>query len=490
MVAVCVGGGALGLSLGAHITRSGFYDDSSESAKAARLADQVYGRDTSGHIVAIYTAPAGKTVDDRDFAEKILDNLAQVEKSHPSQILRSIGYFKSPDLLRSMADASKKHAFMSIQLKGNDDDTILNNYKAVQHDLAIPGVDVKLAGLQPLADELTGTVGEDQKRAEVLALPLVAVVLFFVFGGAVAASLPAMVGALSIAGSLGILRLVAISGPVHFFAQPVVTLIGLGIAVDYGLFVVSRFREEIAEGNDTETAVRHTVATAGRTVTFSAVLVVASAASLFLFPQGFLKSLTYAMIASVMLSAILSITVLPACLAYLGRNVDSLGVYTFLRVPFFRNWKPTNWWLHWLGARVQKTKTREQVQNGFWGRLANRVMKRPIAFATPIVIIMILLMVPLGRLSFGGISEKYLPPHNSVRQAQEEFDRTFSGFRTEPLTLVIQSPTTGRSPTIRSRCSAARRWPSRASSTRTTTRRTCGRSGLTSTARRRIRRSG
>ena len=275
--------------------------------------------------MAIYTAPDGKTVDDPDFGKKILDNLAQVEKNHPNQILRSVGYFKRPDLLRNMADASKKHAFMSIQLKGNDDDTILNNYKAVQHDLAIPGVDVKLAGLQPLADELTGTVGEDQKRAEVLALPLVAVVLFFVFGGVVAASLPAMVGGLSIAGALGIMRLVAISGPVHFFAQPVVTLIGLGIAVDYGLFVVSRFREEIAEGHDTETAVRHTVTTAGRTVTFSAVLVVASAAALFLFPQGFLRSLTYAMIASVMLSAILSITVLPACLAILGRHVDSLG---------------------------------------------------------------------------------------------------------------------------------------------------------------------
>src|ERR1700692_4175644 len=441
MVALCVAAGVFGMSLGAHITRSGFYDDNSESAKAARLADQVYGRDTSGHIVAIYTAPDGKTVDDRDFAKKILDNLAQVEKNHPNQILRSVGYFKRPDLLRSMADASKTHAFMSIQLKGNDDDTILNNYKAVQHDLAIPGVDVKLAGLRPLADELTGTVGEDQKRAEVLALPLVAVVLFFVFGGVVAASLPAMVGGLSIAGALGIMRLVAISGPVHFFAQPVVTLIGLGIAVDYGLFVVSRFREEIAEGHDTETAVRHTVTTAGRTVTFSAVLVVASAAALFLFPQGFLKSLTYAMIASVMLSAILSMTILPACLAILGRHVDSLGVYSFLRGPFFRNWKPTNWWLHWLGARVQKTKTRAEVETGSWGKLANRAMKRPIAFATPIVIIMILLMVPLGRLSLGGISEKYLPSSNSVRQAQEEFDRIFPGFRTEPVTLVIQSAT-------------------------------------------------
>jgi trehalose monomycolate/heme transporter len=437
MVALCLGGGAFGLTLGSHLTQSGFYDDGSESARASRLADEAYGRDTSGHIVAIYSAPDGKTVDDPGFKKKILENLAQVEKDRPDQILRSVGYFKSPKLLRNMADASKKHAFMSIQLEGNDDDTILNNYKLVQHDFAVPGVDVKLAGLQPLANELMGTIGEDQKRAELLAVPLVAVVLFFVFGGVVAAFLPAMVGGLSIAGSLGIMRLVAIDGPVHYFAQPVVTLIGLGIAIDYGLFVVSRFREEIAEGYDTETAVRRAVMTAGRTVMFSSVLIVASAAGLLLFPQGFLRSLTYAMIASVMLSAILSITVLPACLGLLGRHVDDLGVYSFLRVPFFRNWKPTNWWLHWLGARVQKTKTREEVESGFWGKLVDRVMKRPIVFAAAIVIMMIWLIVPLGNLSLGGISEKYLPPTNSVRQAQQEFDRIFPGFRTETLTLVI-----------------------------------------------------
>jgi uncharacterized membrane protein YdfJ with MMPL/SSD domain len=439
MVALCLAGGAYGLTLGSHLTQSGFYDENSESAKASRLADQAYGRDTSGHIVAIYTAPDGKTVDDPDVKKKILEKLARVEKSHPNQILRSVGYFKRPDMLRNMADASKKHAFMSIQLKGNDDDTILHNYKVVQHDFAVPGVDVKLGGLQPLANELMGTIAEDQTRAEVLAVPLVAVVLFFVFGGVVAACLPAMVGALSIAGSLGIMRLVAISGPVHYFAQPVVTLIGLGIAIDYGLFVVSRFREEIAEGYDDETAVRRAVMTAGRTVMFSSVLIVASAAGLLLFPQGFLRSLTYAMIASVLLSAILSITVLPACLALLGRHVDDLGVYSFLRVPFFRNWKPTNWWLHWLGARVQKTKTREEVENGFWGKLVYRVMKRPIVFAAPIAVVMIWLILPLGNLSLGGISEKYLPPTNSVRQAQQEFDRIFPGFRTETLTLVIRS---------------------------------------------------
>ena len=112
---------------------------------------------------------------------------------------------------------------------------------------------------------------------------------------------------------------------------------------------------------------------------------------------------------------------------------------TLLRVPFFRNWKPMNWWLTWLADKTQKTKTREEVENGFWGKLVNRVMKRPIAFAAPILILMILLIIPLGQLSLGGISEKYLPPNNSVRQAQEEFDRTFPGFRTEPLTLVIKN---------------------------------------------------
>ena len=174
---------------------------------------------------------------------------------------------------------------------------------------------------------------------EVLALPLVAVVLFLVFGGVVAACLPVMVGGLSIAGALGIMRFIAMFGPVHFFAQPVVSMIGFGIAIDYGLFVVSRFREEIAEGYDTEAAVRRTVMTAGRTVMFSAVLIAASGASLLLLPQGFVKSLTYALIAAVTLAAVLSITLLPACLAILGRHVDALGVRTLFRVPFLANWK-------------------------------------------------------------------------------------------------------------------------------------------------------
>ena len=285
-----------------------------------------------------------------------------------------------------MATQDKKATFVSIPLKGDDDDTILNNYKAIAPDLQkLDGGKVQLAGLEPVANALTGTIATDQQRMEILALPLVAIVLFFVFGGVIAAALPAIVGGLCIAGALGILRLIAVFGPVHYFAQPVVSLVGLGIAIDYGLFIVSRFREEIAEGYDTETAVRRTVITAGRTVIFSAVLIVASAIGLLLFPQGFLKSLTYAMIASVMLSAILSITLLPACLGVLGKHVDALGVRTLFRVPFLRNWKVSAAFLNWLADRLQRTKTREEMENGFWGKLVNLVMKRPVLFAVPIV---------------------------------------------------------------------------------------------------------
>jgi RND superfamily putative drug exporter len=446
MVALCLGGGVFGLSLGKHVTQSGFYDDGSQSVQASILGDKTYGRDRTGHIVATFTAPDGTNVDDPAWRQKISDELNKFKSDHPDQVVGWAGYLAlsnpadAPPLIKGMATEDKKHTFVSIPLKGNDDDTILNNYKAIAPDLQkLDGGTVQLAGLEPIANALTGTIATDQRRMEVLALPLVTVVLFLVFGGAIAAGLPAMVGGLSIAGALGILRFISLFGPVHFFAQPVVSLIGLGLAIDYGLFVVSRFREEIAEGYGTEAAVRRTVMTAGRTVTFSAVLIIASSASLLVLPQGFVHSLTYAIFAAVGLAALLSITLLPACLGILGRHVDALGVRTAFRVPFLRNWKVSRACLNWLADRLQKTKTREEVEAGFWGKLVNFVMKRPLMFAIPIIVGMILLVIPLGNLSFGGISEKYLPPNNSVRVAQEHFDKLFPGYRTEQLTLVIQS---------------------------------------------------
>lgn len=553
MVALCLGGGIYGISLGSHVTQSGFYDEGSQSVHASVVADAAYGRDRTSHVVAILTPPDGKKVDDPAWMEKTTEELDQLVADNPDHVEAWVGWLKAPDTtlatVQQMKTADLTKTFVSIPLKGDDDDTILKNYQAIEPELRqINDGNIQLAGLNPLASELTGTIGEDQQRAEVAAIPLVCVVLFFVFGGVIAAALPGIIGGLTIAGALGIMRLFAEFMPVHFFAQPVVTLMGLGIAVDYGLFMVSRFREEMAEGYDTEAAVRRAVMTSGRTIMFSAVILVASSVPLLLFPQGFLKSITYAIIASVMLAAILSITVLPAALGILGPRVDALGVRWLLSftqpdppssaydnprtntlalasiptglllppvgivlghlarkriketgeqgtqfaliglalgyitmlagltygvialkdadiigtalywvllgivifvavvvvgvalaryVPFART--PIVWWLNWLAEKTQKTKTRAEVEKGFWGKLVNVVMKRPIAFAAPIAVAMIVLIIPLGQLALGGISEKYLPPNNAVRVAQEDFDKTFPGFRTEPLTLVIQN---------------------------------------------------
>ena len=550
MVALCLGGGLYGASLGQHVTQSGFYDETSESVHASLLADEVYGRDRTSHVVAILTPPDGEKVDNPEWMAKVTGELNDLVADNEDRIVSWVGWLRAPDAeaeaVQQMKTEDLSSTFVSIPLQGDNDDEILKNYQAIEPQLSqINDGKIQLAGLQPLASELTGTIGEDQKRAEVAAIPLVCVVLFFVFGGVIAAALPGIIGGLTIAGALGIMRVFAEFMPVHFFAQPVVTLMGLGIAIDYGLFMVSRFREELAEGYDTEAAVRRTVMTSGRTVMFSAVILVASSVPLLLFPQGFLKSITYAIIASVMLAAILSVSVLPAALAILGPRVDALGVRWLLKfiqtetssdpantrtntlaiasipagvlvppvgialghtarkriresgeqglpltviglalgyvgllgwltyltvankdslggglywvilgviifvavvagglalaryVPLARG--PIVWWVQWLAEKTQKTKTRAEVEKGFWGKLVNVVMKRPIAFAAPILIVMILLVIPLGQLALGGISEKYLPPDNGVRQAQEDFDRSFPGFRTEPLTLVLQS---------------------------------------------------
>ena len=307
MVGLCLIGGVFGASLGKHVTQSGFYDDTSQSVKASVLADEVYGRDRRGHIVAIFDAPQGKTVDDPDWAKKVTDDLNKFKADHPDQVLDWAGYLRAitasnPDLEKAAQENTVLRAPPPRTRRGRSSTSASRAITTTRSSTTtrpsrptckqVNDGNIELAGLKPLANELTGTIAEDQQRAEVLALPLVAVVLFFVFGGVVAAVLPVMVGGLSIAGALGIMRTIAeINGPVHYFAQPVVTLIGLGIAIDYGLFVVSRFREELAEGYDTEAAVRRTMMTAGRTVTFSAVLIVASLAGLLLFPQGFLKSI-------------------------------------------------------------------------------------------------------------------------------------------------------------------------------------------------------
>ncbi|WP_040784765.1 MMPL family transporter [Nocardia pneumoniae] len=412
--------GGYGFGLEHHLSSSGWDDPTSESAEAARISDAAFGRDHSSDVIVLYTAPEGKTIDDPAFRQKIVDSLNRLPKEHPDEIAKVNGAYwqtetgqGSPSLFGSK---DKKYTFASIAIVGDNDTEMVRNFRKVKDVFYIPGVDVQVTGLQAVAGTLNDTMAADQKRMEMLAIPAVAVLLFFIFGGLVAAGLPLVVGGLTVIGANGIIMFLTKFTEVNSFVSGVVSMIGLGLAIDYGLFIVSRFREELAEGYDTRAAVRRSVMTAGRTVVFSATMIIASLGGMLLFPQGFLKSVAYGTIATVSLAALTAITILPAMLGVLGPRVDMLGL-----------------------KRFRKTKTAEEIENGFWGRITQWVMKHPLKIAVPICIGLLLLIIPVKNLAFGGINERYLPPDNKTRVALEEFYDVFPLRKTDPVQLVMVS---------------------------------------------------
>ncbi|MEV0248467.1 MMPL family transporter [Nocardia sp. NPDC050712] len=409
--------GAYGSDLGDHLSSGGMFDNTSESAEAARLADQAFGRSHEFDVAVLYTAPAGKTVDDPQFSAAAIDSLNQLPRRHPGEI-SGINAAYWPAVTAKVTGAAattpdKTRAIALIALHGDNDTDIMRSYRNVKDAFTIPGLDVQVAGLQPLAGTLNDKMAEDIHRVEILALPAVALLLFFIFGGIVAAALPLIVGGLTMIGANGVVRFVATFTEVNSFVEPIVTMIGLGLAIDYGLFIVSRFREELAAGHDTPDAVRRTVMTAGRTVAFSATMIIASLGGMLLFPQAFLKSMAYGAIATVSLAALTAITILPAMLAILGPRVDLLG--------------------------FKRSRTTRSADNGLWERSTAWVMRHPRKLAVPLCLLLLFLTVPVGNLIFGGFSERYLPPDNPTRLAQEAIDTSFDQKRSDPLELVFVS---------------------------------------------------
>ncbi|WP_194818765.1 MMPL family transporter [Nocardia sp. XZ_19_385] len=422
--------GFYGRSLADRMTQEGWFDESSESVAASKIADGTFGRDTDSDLILLYTVPAGASVDDPAVRGPVTGALRGLLEQFPDRIQKIDSYWDSP-FAANATDASKTHAFASVGLRGEGTATV-ENYQAIVDHLGAGtpgggpgGTTVQLAGLQPILSGLNTGMQDDIQRAEIIALPLVAILLYFVFGGVIGALLPVLIGGMTIMGTAGIMRGLTGVIDVNVFASIVMTLVSLGLAIDYGLFTVTRFREELAAGQTVEEATARTVATAGRTVLFSAAIIAVSLAALFIFPNGVLRSVPYGGISSVLLAALLSVTALPAALGIAGRRIDLWG------------WK-----------RFSRSKTEAQIDAGFFSRLAMWAMGtaadgtrerkwRPWAVAVPIVLALLALAIPFRNIEFGGISEKYLSAQNPARVAQERFDELFPSFRTEPLKLVV-----------------------------------------------------
>lgn len=417
---VVLGSGFYGRDLGDHLTQEGWFDESSESVEASELADSTFGRDTDSDLIIIYTAPAGTTLDQEPARSAVAADLNRLRGKHSEQILKIDSYWDGP-LMGQFADASRTHAFASIGLAGTGGTDTVENYMAVKDEFGAGtpgagpgGTTVQLAGMQPVVEGINTGMQHDIERAELIALPIVAILLYFVFGGVIGALLPVLIGGMTILGTQGIMRMLTDHLQVNVFASAVVTLVSLGLAIDYGLFAVTRFREELAAGRSVEEASARTVATAGRTVLFSAAIIAVSLGALFIYPNGVLRSVPLGGISSVLLAATLSVTALPAVLSIVGRRIDFLGWHRFASIS-----------------------TAEEIDRGFFSRLAVFAMRKPWLVIVPIVLVLLGLILPFRNIEFGGLSERYLASDNSARVAQQDFDRLFPTFRTEPLKLVV-----------------------------------------------------
>ena len=287
----------------------------------------------------------------------------------------------------TMKSRSGTEALVVASIHGSDN-YVTKRVKALAHQFeGNAGPVVVSPGGGPYIGSAVGTqITGDLAKAESIAIPLTMVFLILAFGSAVAALLPVLIGTISIFTTLAVLWVLGSLTNVSQYALNLTTAMSLGLAIDYSLLMVNRFREELAAGRSTEEAVAVAVARAGRTILFSAATVAAAMAVLLVFPVYFLRSFAYASISVVLLATVGALVVLPAALALLGPRINS-G-----RIPL---------------RRRQPTPGGESL---FWRRIGTGVMTRPLATGLPIVAILLVLAIPFTHVSFGSPDDRVLAP--------------------------------------------------------------------------------
>lgn len=313
-----------------------------------------------------------------------------------------------------------REALIAARLTG--DDTVVNKTLdriAPEFRGTHGPVEVKVGGILAVRHEMQTIIQEDLLRAEMIALPVTLVLLVMVFGSAVAALLPLGVGIVAILGTNAILRGLTEVTDVSVFALNLTTAMGLGLAIDYALFIVRRFREELSTGADSLTAVATTLRTAGRTVLFSALTVAVSLAAMMVFPQYFLKSFAYAGIAVVLLAAAAALILLPAALVLLGDRVNAWDLR-----KLFRRRRPA-------GPRPGSPATEKSAatveEGAAWGRTAALVMRRAPYFAIATTAGLILLGLPFLGVKFGTADDRQLPSTAESHVVQQHLREGFPG---------------------------------------------------------------
>lgn len=382
-------GGAFGLGVFGHLSQGGYTDTASESTQAGQLAARVFGPQPD--VVIVYSAPVGHTVTEPGVAARARSVL------HALPVRAESSYWDTGS--PAMITADHRSALATFTLDGS--------YQQIRDRIVISGLTAHAGGPAPVQDATNARSRSDLTLAEAISVPITLLLLVVIFGSVLAAALPVLVGVLAILGSLGVLRLISLGTAVNGFAPNVVSLLGLGLAIDYGLFTVGRFREELAAGHDVGHAVRRTVATSGRTVAFSATLLVIALSSLLVFPIPLLRSLAYGGMSAVGIAALVSVTLLPAMLGVLGTRLSSHK--------------------HAAGPAWLRT-------------LSSGVLRRPLAVALPILAVLLALGAPFLSVRFGAADEKQLPPGDPARQAVQLIEARFPASGENAARILLRGP--------------------------------------------------
>jgi uncharacterized membrane protein YdfJ with MMPL/SSD domain len=388
-------------------TAGGFDAPNSQSQHEASLATQAFGRD-AGDVVVLYSSKTLTTASPA-FRSAVTATLAALPHGRAESYA---SYWSTGS--RQFVSASGHQTYAVIELAGASDTARQDSYDAIKADLGAPGLLTQVGGVVPTDETIDQQTTASITRAEGLSFPILLILLLVIFGSLTAAGLPLAIGALGILGSFTALRLLTLVTGVSVFSLNITTILGLGLGIDYGLFLVTRFREELRKQGTVEDAVARTVATAGRTVLVSGVTVAIVLASLMLFPETILRSIGYGGVATVLVDMLAALTVLPALLAVLGPKVNSLRIR----------------------RSVQRPPAAEA--SGGWYRLAHSVMRRPVLYAVPIVLLLLGLGAPFLHVVWGGVDATALPASAAPRIVTEALNADFPGNPTAPIEAIVQ----------------------------------------------------
>ena len=408
-----------GSGISERLSGGGFYSVSESQRAAALLEQRFHGG--KPNLVVLATDTGGKSVDDPGAVAAGQALTQQLAATPGITTVSSYWGTGKSELLRSN-DGTK--ALIVAHVEGDEREfaaaarRLIATYRDTEHG----PLKLELGGEAVSYVDVTDQLNHDLGISEAIAMPVILVLMTLVFGSLVAAGLPLVIGVLSIVGSLGLLALLSAVTPVSNYALNVTTIVGLALAIDYSLLVLTRFREERTRAPSLDDAILESVRTAGRTVVFSATTMALSVLALLAFPVMFLRSIAYACIGVILLATVCALVVMPAMLRILGSRIDSLNVGRVIRRLF--------------GRRAPAEVRAEE--DGFWFRSSRLVMRRPVAMGGAVLILALVLAAPFSAIRLNFPDDRSLPTTIESRSVGDAVRSEFPAQATAAMDVVLE----------------------------------------------------